>query len=222
MKITSIVLHYNRQQNIREVVSGIKDQTVQSDILVWDNSNNCPNIEGVTAIHSQRNFNCQPRFWLAAMCDTEYIWTQDDDFKIIKKDLFERMIALSKENPDCMLGVKGKVFGEWSNKEKPYQHNSGWLDAGKCDMVNTGLCFFPTKLLNKIPMHPYSAGTSAVTKHEYRYGDDIWVSTFQDCLAYDYLKEDIGKLPEGEERHILSKQTAHMDVRNDLCRRYFL
>ena len=86
-------------------------------------------------------------------------------------------------------------------------------------MVNTGLSFFPARLMNKMPVNPYFEPGN-LTKQEYNYGDDMYISKFQKCYATELLHKDgMTALPEcgvGVSHH-----GPHMEIRNALCRRYW-
>lgn len=219
--ITTILLHYKRVKNLREIIAAIRAQSEKSLIWLWDNSCDAPSgLDVDVRVSSSYNFNCQPRFWLGGYVKTEYIFTQDDDFKVVNNDLFMELLSVSQKYSDYFIGVKGKVFGEWSDKVRPYQHNTGWTGEGVCDMVNTGLCFFRTELLNKLPFNPFVNSLRTVTENDYKYGDDMYVSSFQKCYAFPYEeKKHVIRLDECGKK--LSGNTEHMDVRNKLCARYW-
>jgi len=219
--VTALLLNYKRPGNIGKIIDGIKSQTIPTNIIIWDNSNSISYTQCSIAdvvIKSSKNFYCQPRWLMAGLVKTEYTFSQDDDFLITDKYLFERLIELSKQYPERIIGTKGKNFSEIKT-DAAYTENVGWVNEGICDFVNTGLLFYRTSLINKIPVNPFVNEYEQVTENEYKYADDMFASLFSDCYAYDYLNNGVVNIENDE--YGLSKQTDHMNVRNQLCRRYW-
>ena len=217
--ITSIIMPY-RKENVARVIGGIRSQTVPSQIWSWDNIGGFNGQGEDVYFHCSKDFNHRPRFMLGGLVETEYIFVQDDDFELSDPTLFAQLIELSKKYPSHLLGVKGKKFDESADPEKPYQHNTCWCGEGEVDMVNTGLCFFRTEILTEIPSNPLINTFRTVTEKEYRFGDDMWLSSFGKCYATELFVHCVSKLD--EQGVGLSHQSVHMDVRNELCRRYWL
>lgn len=228
--ITSIILHYKRPGNIRRVVEGIRKQTIKSEIWIWDQSGDCPECGADVMVRSSRNFHCLPRVLLAGAVRTGYIYNQDDDLAIKSPDLFERLLDVAKHHPDAVIGFNGRrVKGEDINWEKAYSFpnkgkGGGWCDfmptsnPSDLDMINTGVSFLRTALINQIKLNPFFG--MGVTEKEYKYGDDMVVSAqldkkrvapFNMKMEYDWLAEGMG----------LSKQEDHMKVRDSLMCRYW-
>lgn len=218
--ITTILMPYKRPDNIKPIFDGIRKQTIKSKIWVWDTKGEYAEGSGEDSyFYSSADHGHRPRFTLAGLVTTPYVFIQDDDFAINDPTLFEQLIELEKKYPGYLIGVKGKKFDDTADKEKPYQHNTCWMGEGKVDMVNTGLCFFKTELLNKIP-HPFYNDIRTVTEKEYNYGDDMYISSFNKCYATELFVRCIDKLPENNRG--LSHDPIHMEIRNELCRRYWL
>ncbi len=229
--ITTIVLFYNRPQNIKKWMDGIRAQTVKSQIMVWDNSNNYPAGSGEDIlIRSSRNFFCQPRYLMAGFVPTPYIFNQDDDLAINDKNLFEKFIEFSGRHPETVIGWNGRKFHKNIDWDKAYSfpnigEGGGWVDYNPeenilCDMINFGVSFLPTKLINQIKINPFLNQDHPVTEEEYKYGDDMWISVqlkekrvmpFNLRPCFDWLDEGVG----------LSKHGPHMMNRDKLCKRYW-
>jgi hypothetical protein len=215
--LTSIIVHYNRKENIPEIVQAIKKQTVKSEIWIWDNSGNCPDC-GDVMIRSSKNFAQMGRWMLLQAVKSEYIWMNDDDGKINDVNLFQNLILESKDNPDCMLGWKGKLFGGSDvDHEKPYQNKGGWVGyPAETDMINMGFSFFNRSLINEIISNPFDV----LTEQEHRHGDEIYISNKIKTRVSKYIYQSIDLM---DERNIkLSGITGHMEIRNKLCKEYWL
>ena len=227
-KISSIILHYKRPENVEKWMAGIKNQTIKSEIIVWDNSGDYPAGSGEDVlIRSSKNFYCQPRFLIAGTVKTPYIYNQDDDLAINDNTLFEKFIEHSEKYPEFAIGWNGRIFSKDINWDKAYQSpGKGWVDAmdvdddSSIDMINVGVSFMPAKLLNQIPINPFTV----ITEEQYKYGDDIWISSFlkkKRVMPFKLL-DHYDWLNEYEERQAaLSKQPKHMDIRNQVCRKLF-
>ena len=164
-KITSIILHYKRPENVDKWIEGIKTQTIPSKIMVWDNSGDFPekykkDID--VYIQSSVNFYCQPRFLMGGFVQSKYTYNQDDDLAINDKYLFEKFIEHSEKYPDYVIGWNGRIFDKDINWDKAYQSpGHGFVDAMEekdemsIDMINVGVSFYRTALINQIPINPF-------------------------------------------------------------------
>jgi len=229
--ITSIIIHYKRLENVPLWIEGIRNQTIASKIIVWDNSGDYPKGSGEDVlITSTENFYCQPRFLIAGFAKTKYIYNQDDDLAMNDPNLFEKFIEVSEKYPGYVIGWNGRVFHKDINLEKAYSFpGKGWVDAmdieddNSIDMINVGVSFFQTILINQVPINPFQHVTP-ITEQDYKYGDDMWVShwlkkkrvmPFKLLDHYDWLNEF-------EERGTaLSKQSEHMNHRDKLVRKFW-
>ena len=213
MKITSIIITYPpRYSNIRWIVEAIKKQTVQSDIIIWDNGGQLEDIPGVTIIKSTRNFVCRPRFIISGLVTTDYIFNQDDDHIITDNRLFEKLIRESEENEGYFIG--------WSAR-KNYQLQPFHVPAdGKpTDFVNTGNSFYKTELINNLNVSPYYDVEHRMTEEEYRYADDHWVSIQMPLKKTSLILE--GGMKELKTEGAISKENNHIAIRTDIAKRFF-
>lgn len=226
--ITSIIIHYKRKENIPKVIAGIRNQTVASKIIVIDQSGDYPKGSGEDVlITSSKNFYCQPRFLLQGLVQTEYVYHQDDDLAINDELIFEKFLEVSKRYSDFVIGWNGRRASGIKNWEKAYSYpEGGWVDSmpieddSSIDMINVGVSFWRTELINQVPINPFNE----ITEEEMKYGDDIWIShwlkkkrvmPFKLVEHYDWLNEY------QERGTALSKQPKHMDIRNRLVKRFF-
>lgn len=226
--ITSIIIHYKRPENIRKVIDGIKKQTVKSEIIVWDNSGDYPANSGEDVlVRCSKNIFCQARVLISGIVKTKYIYNQDDDLAIKDSNMFEKFIEVSTKYPDMVIGWNGRIAEHIKNWEKAYSFPGGsWCDAmdinnaDSISMINYGVSFLRTELINQLPINPFGE----VTEEELKYGDDIWVSKYfkkKRTMPFKLL-EHYEWLNEYQERgSALSKQGPHMAVRDRLMKRFF-
>jgi len=213
--ITSIIVHYKRPQNIPAIVNAIHGQTIKSEIWIWDNSGDCPDV-GDVMIRANYNFAQLGRWMLLQAVQTPYVWLNDDDGKINDSTLFDKLIKESDEYSPCMLGWKGKVFKD-AHPEKPYQNIKGWVQSGqKADMINMGFSFFPRNIINSITRNPFDE----LTEQEFQHGDEIHISNKIDVRSSKYILDAIDLMDEQGVK--LSGKSEHMEIRNKLCKEYWL
>ena len=213
-------------------IEGIRKQTIKSEIWVWDDSGDYPAGSGEDFLitTSRRNY-AQGRLLLAGIVKTKYIYNQDDDLAINDPALFEKFIEVSKKYPDSFIGWNGRR-AEWiKNWEKAYSFPEGsWVDSMEIDsdmnvdMVNTGVSFYRTALINQVPINPFQNDIETISEEEFKFGDDMWVSRwlkskrvmpFKLLDHYDWLNE----FP--ERGCAISKQPNHMNVRDSLMKRWW-
>lgn len=216
--ITSIIVHYKRPENIPEIVKAIREQTIPSQIWVWDNSGNCPDTGQDITIRSTHNFAQFGRWMLLQAVQTPYIWLNDDDGRVNGYNLFKNLLDENKKYPDSILGWKGKRFdGADIDKEKPYQNKAGWVSyPAETDMINMGFSFFGRNLINKIISNPFHE----MTEQEHQHADEIYISNRVNTRVSEYIFKGVTMI---SERGIkLSGKSPHMGIRNKFCKRYWL
>lgn len=215
-RITSIIITYNkRYKNVPKIVDAIKAQTIESDIIIWDNSGELEDIAGCTIIKSSKNFVCRPRFLIPGLVNTEYIFNQDDDHIITDNKLFEKLIKESKKDNRYFIG--------WSARKdytkEPFHKKADGLPT---DFVNTGNSFYQTDMINNLNISPYNnpqPDAIALTEEEYRYADDHWVS-IQMPFKKTSLNLENGMV-EIETTDAISKESKHIEIRERVAKRYF-
>ncbi len=214
--ITSIIVHYNRPENIPEIVEAIRSQTVKSEIWIWDNSGNCPDI-GDVIIRSTRNFAQFGRWMLLQAVQTPFVWLNDDDGRINDVNLFKNLLDESGKY-DSILGWKGKKFGGSDvDKQKPYQNKAGWVGyAAETDMINMGFSFFKRDLINKIISNPFHE----LTQDEHQHADEIYISNRVNTRVSEFIFNGITMISERGRK--LSGESHHMEIRNKLCKEYWI
>jgi hypothetical protein len=216
--ITSIIVHYKRPENIPEIVKGIRDQTIDSKIWLWDNSGNAPEAGQDVTIRSTHNFAQFGRWMLLQAVQTPFVWLNDDDGRINTPNLFQNLIDESEKHDTSILGWKGKKFdGADIDVEKPYQNKGGWVGyPAKTDMINMGFSFFKQAVINKIISNPFHE----LTEDEHQHADEIYISNRVETRVSEFIYDSITMIDERGRK--LSGESHHMEIRNKLCRRYWL
>jgi hypothetical protein len=213
--ITSIIVHYKRPQNIPKIVNAIRGQTVKSEIWIWDNSGDCPDA-GDVMIRSNQNFSQLGRLMLMQAVRSEYVWLNDDDGAINTPDLFQKLIEENKEYPYSVVGWKGKSLKD-AHPVRPYQNVKGWVPSGsEADVINSGFSFFHRRIINEIVSNPFDVWAW----DEYQHGNDMYISSRAKVRSSKYIYDCIEMLDEQGVK--LSGESHHMDIRNKLCKRFWM
>lgn len=107
--MTTIILTYylNRRKYLPGILEALKSSTVKSDVVIFNQGEYLPEIEGVTVINSGRNYGCSVRHALALCMEDDCFFFQDDDL-MVKPDTIELLRGqLGAEN---VVGVDGCVL----------------------------------------------------------------------------------------------------------------
>lgn len=227
-KITCLLMNYKRPENLPRVVQSIRDQSIDSDIILWDNSNKYSGDVNMV-IKSSINLLCQPRIIMCGFVKTKYIWTQDDDRFIRDQDLFKKLIDISEEYEDkFMICTYGKNFRDIPEhfKDTPYMIPRGETVPGFVFDYNievqfgaTGFMFMPTKLINLLPNNPFINDQEQLNEEEFKYGDDMWISKFIPSRVATCIAQGTKAIPDGGQG--LCHQENHYHIRNKLCKKYW-
>jgi hypothetical protein len=194
-------------------VDAIKSQTVESNIIIWDNSGELDDIAGVTIIKSSHNFVCRPRFLIPGLVNTEFIFNQDDDHIITDDKLFEKLIKECEDHEGYFIGWPARK----NYKTEPFEKKADGLYS---DFVNTGNSFYKTSMINNLPINPYQCKMYELTEEEYRYADDHFVSKHMiQCRTSISLFEGMAKLEDYETG--ISRESKHIEIREKIAERYF-
>ncbi len=228
-KITSILLNYNRPENMDRVIERIRMQTVESNIFIWDNSGEMKLTGNADVIiKSTRNFYCHPRYVLTAFVDTPFVWTQDDDRLIKDAKLFERLIDAATEYPEDCHCYYGRNFhripSEFDDRlytvdnHEVKDEDLGWVfdKARRVQMGATGLCFARTEVFGRLPSTPL---VKELTEKDMKYGDDMWASAYTQMRVAPCIGRGVEKIDDKGEG--LCHQADHYTVRDKLSREYW-
>ena len=124
-------------------------------------------------VRPSENLGCMPRWWLAAMADTEFVCSLDDDLLLADNRVLEDAIKAQREL--CPNGIVG-FFGWEAVPGKDYlgaKHTNGSSNDRHVDMVKGRFMLFQTRLLQRVLLaHPALNGAADLLKR----CDDIYVN----------------------------------------------
>jgi len=124
--ITSILTVYNRPHLLEEQIQAIKEQTLKSDIMIWNNlgDNASPEIidKDIIIAKCSHNLKFYSRFAFALNAQTEYVAIFDDD-TIPGKRWFENCLTCIKQKPGIYGTIGVKLIGNDYRKRT----RCGWV-----------------------------------------------------------------------------------------------
>ncbi len=175
--VTVCLLNWKRPENFGPLLDCLASQTLRPQVFLWDNApegGRAPDHELVElSVQSSRNLGCFPRWALAALADTEFVCSMDDDLVFADERVLEDAIAACRE--ECPDGIVG-FFG-WSEVEgKDYRHgrhHNGTTTGTACDVVKGRFMLMRRALLERVPLEiPTLADFDGLSHRE----DDVYVS----------------------------------------------
>lgn len=201
-RTTGILLNWKRPQHVHNILHTLKGQ---AELWVWNNGPPTFFPGADVTINSSQNLLSYPRWLMASLVRTEFIFVHDDDllldFRISECEKYMETLPA-----DTILGVEGVKLrdgkGYWDGIH--YSPNA----TGMVDVVKGRFIFLRSEFLQKVMLKngPYTRG------------DDIYISSFSRHKELpEFMK--IKELPTGSEG--LSFRPEHMSQRAKAFDRYF-
>lgn len=210
---TALLLNWKRPGNMKKVIACLKEQTVGVEIFLWNNNKKdaCKYAVDVK-VHSSQNFLCWPRWLMASLARTEFVFTLDDDVFLTRPTVIQECIDFfRRHNPpsDTILGIYGVKLDEHMNY-KQSNHIRRPKQARNVDIVKGRFMFMKRAFVQSIPMG-----------HELPRGDDIYISSFSEHkLIPAFLNNAWKDLPEGDVA-LYGQKKFHKRYRQEAVDRYF-
>lgn len=118
-KVTAILLNWKREENLIEVISSIKKQSMPVKICLWNNNfDDKKEYDVDMQINSPENFKCWPRWTMGSMIDSEFVFTLDDDLKLRDEKVIEDVLNFYltlDPNLNPIVGYTGVSLNEESD-----------------------------------------------------------------------------------------------------------
>jgi len=125
--ITAVLLNWKRPENIIKTIKSIKEQSIPVKICLWNNNPHDKTKYDVDLqIDSPFNFKCYPRWMMASLIESDYIFTLDDDLVLSDKDVIRDTLYFyeSLKNNMAIVGFTGVILNEdkdyWSSHHITY------------------------------------------------------------------------------------------------------
>lgn len=213
--VSVILLNYARPHNMDRVIGSIKMQTIETEIIMVDNSND-RYMYGLAdkLITPSKNLGCFIRLLMAHYASHQYILLMDDDLVITDKNLLKDTIELYQHQ--CSIS-QGGIMGAYGRmvdftSDKPY---SGQKDIimGKANAIKGRFMFFHKSILDRVPIgsgsHPYDP-----------FNEDLYFSFMAgQGKPVHYVSEYIStRLQDLDSAGALCSEVNHMDKRDAMCR----
>ncbi len=211
--VTAILLSWKRPENITKTIKSIREQSIDIKICLWNNNPNDKKKYDVDIqIDSPNNFKCYPRWMMASLIETDYIFTLDDDLMLADDDVIKDILSLYENvntNDRLILGYTGVVL----NHDKDYwksNHITEPINVDiKVDIIKGRFMFMSKNLVKNITLENEETC------------EDIKISSYSDYkLIPSILKDRLINLDEmgvglfGSSEHNLKRTIA--------TKRYFI
>ena len=153
--ITAILLNWKRPENIVKTIKSIRNQSVPIKICLWNNNPEDKTKYDVDLqIDSPNNFKCYPRWMMASLIETDYIFTLDDDLILSDNNVIKDTLYFyeSLENNMSIVGYTGVIL----NQDKDYWKSEHVTEPKnidiKVDIVKGRFMFMNKSLINNITL----------------------------------------------------------------------
>jgi hypothetical protein len=209
--ITAVLLNWKRQENITKTIKSIRDQSIDIKICLWNNNSEDKTKYDVDLqIDSPNNFKCYPRWMMASLIESDYLFTLDDDLILSDSNVIKDVLNYyeSLNNNMSIVGYTGVVLNEnldyWSSEHIQSPKD---FDA-KVDIIKGRFMFMSKNLINLISLENEETC------------EDIKVSSYSDYKFIPSLLKN--RLTNLEEFGVgLFGTTDHNNKRSLATKRYF-
>lgn len=187
---TAVVLTYDREQSLFEVIKQIAQTPSLSKVLVvWNHqektpppADRWPKINKPLKVVQTKENKLSNRFYPYDEIETECILAIDDDIIMLTPDELEFGYGVWREFPDRLVGFPSRLH-LWDEAHGKWKYESEWMND--ISMVLTGSAFY-----HKYFSHAYTHKMSPHIKY--------WVDDHMNCedIAMNFLIANItGKAP---------------------------
>ncbi len=186
--VTVVLLNWRRPANIGPILDCLEKQTVPLQVYLWNNSalpltfardgEERPIAEHPLVklyVQSSRNLGCFVRWELAALAETEFVCSLDDDLAFSDAEVLEDAIAAQREEcPEGIIGLFGWTAGPPNTTYRDGRHervvSSGSIAV---DIVKGRFMLMRRDVLARVPLHVPGLDQDGGISHR---EDDIYVS----------------------------------------------
>lgn len=204
---TACLLNWKRPQNIGRTIASCREQGAA--VFLWNN-----NPEDKTRfpvdwqVDSSINRFCMPRWWLASMADTEYVFSLDDDLAFARQHVIRDCIALMETLPEDAIIGRGAEMIVGSDGKSISMNRERKID--RVDIIKGSFLFTRKTVVQ-----------SMFLRHDLQRGDDIFVSSHsKNKQVPDFMHDAFIRFENGAES--LCKNSRHYIIRREASRRYHL
>lgn len=138
-KVVIIYTNWRRRNNLTEIISKCKNQTLLPKIIVVDNASSDENERYITddpsieIIKKDNTLMCWERWLVSFNYDSDYLCIMDDDISFNRDNIIEECYNYMEKTPniDC-IGYEGVVL----NKSREYFNSGHYIASLKDIMVS--------------------------------------------------------------------------------------
>jgi len=192
--VTVCLLNWQREANIGLVLDSLRMQTVPLQVYLWNNGKFVVDrplefragdgpMRPITEhplvklyVQSSENLGCFPRWALAALADTEFVCSLDDDLALADPKVLEDAIAACREEcPEGIVGLFG--YSQVAGRDYVNGYHPNGVPAGQAsihvDVVKGRFMLMRRAVLERVPLEISALSGIAGLSHR---EDDIYVS----------------------------------------------
>lgn len=110
--MTVCLLNWKRPENVVRIIRDLRNQDAKPNIFLWDNSpyDHSNTFDADWTVKSSENKRCWPRWFMAAMAQTDYIMSLDDDLTLKDKSFISDMISILDSAGKKVVGIEGVIL----------------------------------------------------------------------------------------------------------------
>ncbi len=232
--ITVLLLNYRRRENIDIILNSLKNQTLDCEIFLWNNSNDVFKDNRIDwIVNSNNNQYCWPRWFMGNYASNEFIMSMDDDLTFTQNNALEKLYNEAKKYKEKgrAIGIEGirihNINSYYSTKKQtrlkklfignPNLHFITPKTNKKVDIIKGRLLLCAREDLKEVPLH---------IKY-LKYGDDIALCYFlskgkkEHHIVTNKLNNRIADLPGTHGSMALNSHVNWNQIRTDILKEYF-
>jgi GT2 family glycosyltransferase len=204
-KATAILLNYQRPENMVKVIASVRMQQPAVDIWLWNNNPKDARVYDVDEqFNASSNFVCWPRWLMAGLVKSKYIFTLDDDLMFTDVNIIQDCVDYMESNKVDIIGYIGvqlKGGNYWTGN-----HIKAGGKDHNVDVVKGRFAFMRTALLDSV---------SILNERQ----DDVKICGAAKILVVPaFLEGRFEQLPEGNEAFCAAKD--HKQSRQEAVERW--
>ena len=208
--ITVLLLNWKRPEQLKQLIEGVRAQSVKAEIFVWNNNPEDHTDFGVDLqINASKNLMCWPRWFMGVYASADVIAVIDDDILLRDEHVLRDCIEnLGRDGTLCYTGVlPGPQANYFERKHiRPAETENGRVCIPKGQFIVTNKW-----VLNRAHMapHPDLQPTLAQPSVE----DDVCMAAAMPRINVpSFLKDRIIEQP--DDKHALWHRGDHAERRS--------
>jgi hypothetical protein len=193
--VSALLLNWKRLENLIKVIESIRSQTIDVEILLWNNNPEDDTKYDVDVqINSSKNLMCYPRWFLMNYASGEYIFTLDDDLMFKDDSVLEDCVNFLK-NKNVLIGRHGVLLNEYNDYWESNHVKASPISNEEVDIIKGRFMMGDKKNFNSAKL--LISEFDNITHKNPKIEDDIYMSSqFNGCkIIPKFLHDRFIELP---------------------------